>query len=88
MPAHKINVDGYKLDEVWRVLTVYMKDYCLLILIVSNAGGGNPKTALKPLLTNRSLSLATISLALLVTLGSCESLRMRGANLFTASMCH
>jgi len=63
-----------------------MKDHYLLVLIVSNAGGGNPKTALKPLLTNRSLSLATISLALLVTLGSCESLRMRGANLFTASI--
>ena len=57
----------------------------LLELIVSNAGGGNPNAALRPLLTNFSPKRATTSLALLVTLGSCESLRISGMNLLIVS---
>mmetsp|Transcript_44851 Transcript_44851/g.95469 ORF Transcript_44851/g.95469 Transcript_44851/m.95469 type:complete len:202 (+) Transcript_44851:73-678(+) len=48
---------------------------------VSKTGGASPKAALKPRLTNRSPRRATTSFALLVTLGSCESLRTKGMNL-------
>merc|ERR1719416_48149 len=47
---------------------------------VSNTGGDSPNAALRLRLTSRSLSRATTSFALSVTLGSLDSLRSSGTN--------
>ena len=49
-------------------------------LTLPNFGGGRPKAARRPLLSNRSPSLAIISFAVCWIRGSCDSFRIMGTN--------